>query len=213
MLLYLIRHGKSLANSLGIQNGTKEDVLCEEGIAQACKLADWLRLSEIEATHYITSDWERAQQTAKILWPHAHWKIDARVGETNAGEASTWLSKAFQATYPNFHQSTANHYPGGESHDELNARVVNWLVETANTYAENEKVVLVGHAGSITCALQYVTGIGMDRFPAFLVPQTTLSVAFISPESSARRSRLLALSLCPQEAMSKSYIYNGIDWP
>jgi len=213
MILYLIRHGKSVANTLGLMNGTQEDVLSEEGIKQAHEMGAWLTSSGITADRYVTSTWKRAQQTAQIIRPDVAWTIEARVGETNAGDVSGWLCEKFISTHAAFYESTANRYPGGESHDELNARVVDWLVETARNAAEDEKVMLVGHAGSITCALQYVAGMGMERFPAFLASNASLSVAQIPPPGSKAFPRLLAFSLCPQDALSRSYIFNGVKWP
>ncbi len=213
MILYLVRHGQSVANTAGMVTGTQEDKLSEIGVQQARELKEWLKSSGITANHYVTSSWRRAQQTANIIYPDVKWTIDARVGETNAGEVANWESKKFISAFPTFHDGTYNRYPAGESHDELNTRAVEWLLETASSVPPNEKVVLVGHAGPISCILQYAAGVSMDRFPAFLPPNASLSVVEIQPSSNEALPRILAFSLCPQDAISRSYIFNGVKWP
>ncbi|WP_367189302.1 histidine phosphatase family protein [Burkholderia sp. Ed8] len=195
MMLYLVRHGRSRANEAGLVTGTPADVLSDEGLAQGARMAAWLAETGIAADRHVVSQWGRARQTADLLLPQVQWEVDARVGETDAGEVANWTLARFLAAEPRFHDDPANRYPGGESHLELNERVLGWL----RTQLEQrcERVMVVAHSGPISCMLQQVTGIGMARFPAFLPGHASLSVVDVRLRDGEPTGRLLGFSLGP----------------
>jgi broad specificity phosphatase PhoE len=206
MILYLIRHGKSQANLAGLVTGTLEDPLTEEGISQAQSLGMWLDKAGINGTRFITSTWKRAQQTANILWPQTEWQIESRIGETNAGQVAQWQIDKFTSAMPTFSESHENAYPGGESHQDLNKRVLDWLCETTERNMHQEKVVLVAHSGPISCILQHVVGLEMDRFPAFLPAHASISIINFPATNTGLAPKLLAFSICPAERVQTSFI-------
>ncbi|MBR8057181.1 histidine phosphatase family protein [Burkholderia dolosa] len=195
MMLYLIRHGRSRANEAGLVTGTPADVLSEEGLAQGARMAAWLAETGIVADRHVVSQWNRASQTADLLIPHARWEVDARLGETNAGEVADWKLERFVAAEPHFYDHPANRYPGGESHLELNERVLGWLHERLEERCE--RLMVVAHSGPISCVLQQVLGIGMHRFPAFLPAHASLSVVDVRLHDGEPEGRLLGFSLGP----------------
>lgn len=195
MMLYLVRHGRSRANEAGLVTGTPADVLSNEGLAQGARMAAWLAEAGITADRYVVSQWNRARQTADLLFPHVRWEIDARVGETDAGDVADWALARFRAAEPRFHDSPANHYPGGESHLDLNQRVLGWL--RAQLEEPCERLMVVAHSGPISCVLQQMTGIGMERFPAFLPGHASLSVVDVRLCDGEPSGRLLGFSLGP----------------
>ena len=195
MMLYLVRHGRSRANEAGLVTGTPTDVLSDEGLAQGARMAAWLADTGIVADRHVVSQWNRARQTADLLIPHARWEVDARVGETDAGDVADWTLERFLAAEPRFHDHPANRYPGGESHLELNERVLGWL--RAQLEEPCERLMVVAHSGPVSCVLQQVTGIGMERFPAFLPAHASLSVVDVRLHDGEPKGRLLGFSLGP----------------
>jgi broad specificity phosphatase PhoE len=176
MTLYIIRHGKSVANSLNIVNGKRSDALTKEGIEQMHRLKKKIEAIGIKPKLFYTTDWLRAQQSAKILWPDANWIVEPRLGETDAGEAATLTVDQFNQIFPTFHDTPHNCYPNGESHIDLNKRVISWLEEIKTKLNDEEDLVLVAHAGPISCIWQHILGIAMSKFPAFLQPNASLSI-------------------------------------
>jgi broad specificity phosphatase PhoE len=197
MIFYLIRHGRSKANEAALVTGTPADELSPEGIAQARRTAEWVTQAGIAADRYYVSQWRRARQTAEILFPGANWQEDTRLGETHAGEAADWKQARFAAGYPTFHADPSQHYPGGESHLELNERALDWLREQLSRPCDS--VVVAAHSGPISCILQHVMQIGMNQFPAFLPGHASLSVIEMREPGRGRdwTGRLLGFSMGP----------------
>lgn len=195
MIIYLFRHGRSKANEGRLVTGTQSDVLSREGIEQTKRMADWIKRAGFNADRYVTSQWKRAQQTAKILWPEENWEFDSRVGETDAGEAADWSLQHFQDNFPDFYTDPTHTYPGGESHLQLNQRVIAWL--SMQFTRPCERLVLVSHSGPISCILQHVTGLEMSVFPAFLPGNASLSIIEIFNKSNVLSGDLLMFSAGP----------------
>ena len=65
MKLYIVRHGKTDWNIMGLLQGQTNIELNEEGINDARKLSKEINLNEIDLC--ISSSLERAKQTAEIL--------------------------------------------------------------------------------------------------------------------------------------------------
>lgn len=206
MIIYLIRHGKSRANEAQLVTGTPLDSLSEKGLTQVSHMEHWLRDAGIIADRYVTSQWGRAQQTAFHLWPQVDWSIDTRIGETNGGDVAEWTLSDFKKCSPNFYANPANCYPGGESHLDLNNRVLDWLDEQLQKPCG--RLALVAHSGPITCILQHVLGISMERFPVFLPAQASLSAIKMIQKNSVWSGRLLIFSVGAMENLS-STLYEG----
>jgi glucosyl-3-phosphoglycerate phosphatase len=174
MIVYLVRHGLSAANVAGLVTGTPADRLVDQGVEQATALSEWLRDARVEPQAFYVSHWGRARQTAELLFSNAVWKEDRRLGETDAGNVAEQTLPVFLESWSDFYGSNSNCYPGGESHLDLNNRVLSFWREMAGLKLAS--VMLVSHSGPISCILQNVLGVGMVRFPAFLPAQASVSV-------------------------------------
>lgn len=199
MIFYLLRHGRSQANEAGLVTGTPTDVLVPEGFAQAVRMGKWLDEACLVAERHVTSQWERAQQTALSLVPTAEWQVDVRVGETDAGSVAGWRLTRLLSEGPDFYADPGNRYPGGESHRDMNERVLAWFREQLEDPCG--ALMLVSHSGPISCILQHVLGVGMERFPMLLPTHASLSIIEMRHGAAGWQGRLLGFSICPPLSM------------
>ncbi|WER45182.1 phosphoglycerate mutase family protein [Cupriavidus sp. WKF15] len=203
MRLYLFRHGLSEANIARRVTGTPEDPLSAQGVNQARAMAPWIEAAAICPDRFLTSQWRRAQETARLLFPTAEWEIDPRLGETDAGAVANAPLDSFLHDYPDFYSDYRNAYPGGESHATLNERVLDWLhslrVQGISDTAASE-IAVVSHSGPIACLLQQALSIGMERFPALLPAHASLTILDWNVGSDLPVLR--GFSLMPPEALA-----------
>lgn len=176
MKIFLVRHGYSIANSKKLVTGDKEDELFPGQVDKVRELSLWLQEKlNVSIDEYYVSDWCRAQQTANIIYPDVEWQVDSRIGETDAGSVKNLTLDEFLELKPEFYAENSNRYPDGESHLELNYRVLAWLNELLAKKDNNRDVMVVSHSGPISCILQHVCGVSMDKFPAFLPDNASIS--------------------------------------
>jgi broad specificity phosphatase PhoE len=196
MKLYLVRHARSYANQMGLLTGLIDDSLSEEGCNQAIELRDWLNKFDIKIDKYVTSQWKRANQTAHFLYPSSDWIVDSRLGETNAGDSANIRLDRFLEEIPNFYLNPNNKYPNGESHNDLNLRVMSWLSDLLD---ENcQQVLVVAHAGPICCVLQKILGIPMDLFPKLVPANASLTLVELCKFKGEIKGDLLFYSRTPE---------------
>ena len=202
MIFYLVRHARSVANEAGLVTGTPLDTLAPEGAAQSLSMSQWLKNAGFVAQRHVTSHWLRARQTASSLMPDMHWQIEPRVGETDAGEVADWMLTRFVTETPDFYAAPTKRYPGGESHLELNYRVLSWF----NDQLQNpcEALMLVSHSGPISCILQHILGVPMKRFPAFLPAHASLSAIEMVKRNGNWQGKILGFSICPVESLPQN---------
>ena len=155
------------ANIQKLVTGDRTDALTEEGrqqIRQARVLLDFYSLS---FTHYWVSDWIRAKESALIFCPDAHFTVDSRLGETDAGAAADMpladFTRSHQAFWQNF--QPARKYPGGESHQDLYERAVAWLRELECSLSTGVSVLAVTHAGAyLKLFKNFVASTGIELY-------------------------------------------------
>lgn len=173
--LFLVRHGLSIANTQGLVTGDIHDLLSTEGMDDLQKLVTWYKELTLPIEVAYTSQWRRAQQTASELFATQEFNIDARLGEACAGIVANWTLGDFLQLWPDFYNSPHNCYPGGESHIQLNNRVMDWL-EWIYANHTGQNVLVVCHSGPIACLVQQALRIPMDRFPALLPDHCSLTI-------------------------------------
>lgn len=204
MIFYLIRHGRSHANEAGLVTGTPADTLTPMGLSQAIRTAEWIEKAGLIAQRHVTSHWARAHQTASSLVPDAAWQVDSRVGETVAGDVADWTLTRFMTEVPGFYADPNNRYPGGESHRDLNDRVLDWFrLQLADPC---EVLMLVSHSGPISCILQHVLELPLGQFPVFLPSHASLSVIEMACMQGEWSGRLLGFSVCPVENLPQTML-------
>jgi broad specificity phosphatase PhoE len=196
--LILVRHGLSEANQRAVVTGTPEDPLSPAGKTQAQDTGELLAGAGVLVERCFVSHWKRARESAALVAPGQTFHIDPRLGETDAAEVAEWPLSRFLATHPDFYSDHRRPYPGGESHQQLNERVLAWLDDTRTAH-EGKQVLAVTHAGPIACLLQHALGIPMERFPALLARNASLSV--IEYSTAAPHGKVLAFSQSPAASL------------
>lgn len=181
MNLFLVRHGLSVANTQRLVTGDVHDPLSATGLADVQKATPWFQSLTLPFAAAYTSQWRRAQETASTLFPTQVFEVDPCLGETQAGEVANWPLNQFLQSAPDFYQDPQHSYPGGESHLQLNERVMAWL-ERAFAQHEGRNVLAVCHSGPIACMVQQALSIPMQRFPALLPDHSSLTVIQYSSE-------------------------------
>lgn len=195
MLLYILRHGQSHANVRHVVTGTADDTLTPLGKEQILGTQAFLTAIPFHACY--SSPWQRAYQSALLAYPAGNFKIDERLGEANGGDVANMPLETFYLTYPDFYDAfdPANPFPGGESHLELNNRVIEWLKETAEQHKPDDLVFAATHTGPISCLLQYALGISMAEYPRFKLMNAGIAVLRVPPEAKPKQIELVGYNI------------------
>lgn len=155
--LWLVRHGETQWNASGRIQGFSDVALSDVGVRQAQALAARIGHEVFDAVY--SSDLERAHLTAKTVFPKADICTDERLREFNFGvfEGETWkgMSEAQRKQMSVwFLGPYEQKLPNGESNDELQARVSEFIAELP----ASGRVIVFTHGGVIASAAHLVTG-------------------------------------------------------
>ncbi len=172
MLIYILRHGETEYNRLGIVQGSGVDTdLNETGINQARAFFEAYR--DIDFQLIVTSRLKRTHQTVQaFIDQHIPWIQTPDINEISWGEQEGKPSTPEQVEV---YRSTIAHWqngnldasmPGGESAGQLLLRVsrfVDWL----KTRPE-QRIVVATHGRTLRCLLTLLKGLGpgdMEHMP------------------------------------------------
>ena len=133
-------HATSLDNEAGLASGWYDVDLSQTGQQQALDMRDRHRATAVRAVY--CSDLRRSWHTADIAFSRRCPIIrDPRLRECDYGELT-------RTRVEDIDRHRAEHvavpFPGGESYEQVAARVGDWLVDVLQT-AGPEKLVVVGH--------------------------------------------------------------------
>ena len=156
-ILTLVRHGETSANLEGVWHGSTDAPLTERGVAQAGRVAGWLRRECSDAAALYTSPLLRARDTARAIAASTGLepRIDVALAEYHLG---AWEGKTYRELHethrlwdemrrdPDF----APH--GGESRRQVTDRVIGALQRIGASHA-GERVIVVAHGGALALAL------------------------------------------------------------
>ena len=153
MRLYLIRHGKTLANERHLYCGSTDIPLTEAGIWQLKQMH-----YDIPPTcRFITSGMTRTEQTLYYLCGDVAHEMDKRFQEIDFGifEMHSYDELKERADYREWlsGDNERNVPPLGESGVQMSTRVVTALDDLLK---EQKDTVLVTHGGVIAAIMQYL---------------------------------------------------------
>ena len=174
--LWLVRHGVTDWNLAERIQGWADPPLHASGRAQAERLAP--RLAGVSLDRVVSSDLDRARTTAALALPGVRVDVDARLRELNYGafDGASWADLATGAL-----AEAAAHWradrqrrrtPGGESFDDLEARVAAFRADLP----ESGRVIAFAHSGTIHAALHGVLGRPEGRGWRLEIANTGISV-------------------------------------
>jgi len=179
VVLLLVRHGETLANSERRIQGQLDEPLSSTGRAQAMALAE--RLAAVTLHRCITSDLSRAVETAALLTrPHRiPVEQDSRLREIHYGvlqgrtfaEAQELIGRDRWPDGTRVPAAIRANPPGGESEQAVVARLQSFLHDLQHTTVDtpdNTVMLIVAHGGSLRyllCLLLALPAQAADAFP------------------------------------------------
>ena len=158
----LIRHGQTAENITGRLQGHFDSILDETGILQAKAAANRLAGEHFDA--FYSSDLKRAMMTAEVIAETVGIRPEPlmELREWHLGVLEGRLCKELWEEYPAImncfkYESGEIPVPGGESHNEFDARVAGCLELLAAKHPD-EKVLLVTHGGVMRSIFKHIVG-------------------------------------------------------
>ena len=185
-LLLLIRHGENDFVKTGKMAGHTPGVhLNPRGQEQAAELGETLKNVPLAAIY--SSPLERALETAEPIQRGREIQVQIRPGliESYIGE---WQGRAVAEVrkLPIWkmvqNQPSRFRFPGGESFQEMQTRVVNELEAIAAQHAAEEIVAVVFHADPIKLAVAYYLGMPLDNFQRIMIDTASVTFIHLAPE-------------------------------
>ena len=168
-LLYFARHGETDDNARLIFQGQGGKGLNARGRAQARRLAERMRKARI--TTIVSSDLERAEETARIVG-HACDVVPSVDVDLREVDVGVWTGKS--------HEEIAELYPdewaawssgldlrrgGGETYAELAIRIEKAVARIVAMDAR-DPILVVSHGGSIKSYVSKMLGVSADGLRA-----------------------------------------------
>lgn len=158
MELYIVRHGETGYNKMGLLQGRTDIPLNQNGIKQA--LLAHSSLQNISFDVVMTSPLKRAIETAATIVPRHSIIIEPRLEERYLGNFEGKPSRIYdQALYHDYYQNCT--VGGVEGIQDLVKRIGLFLEELKMKYAK-QTVLLVTHGGWINAFLYCVEQIPSD---------------------------------------------------
>ena len=167
-MLIVVRHGRTAANAAGELLGRRNPSLDARGQAQAAAIAAVMPAG----ARVISSPLHRCSETAGFVSDEV--ETDERLIELDYGELEgTPVREVPASTWAAWRDRTDWRPPGGESHDELAARVWSLLDDLAPAAAEAD-IVLVSHVSPIKASVAWAMGVSIDISWRCLVSQASI---------------------------------------
>ena len=163
--IVLVRHGETDWNRERRFQGHADISLNEAGRRQAEALADLLADESFAAAY--SSPLRRAVETAEIVTARLGIAFEPSDGlmEVDVGSWSglttTEVEQQFPDGFSRWTESRSGGWTGGETYDELGARVVAELLAVAERHL-GERVLAVTHGGPIRSVLAAAAGLSFD---------------------------------------------------
>ena len=158
MNIYVIRHGRTNNNELGLFNGRNDEDINETGMEQAKEARNILKNIDIDLI--VCSPIKRAKHTAEIININNIPIIyDNRLMERDTGEITLKPYKAIdREEYWNYYSTK---YKNVESVSDLLKRVASFVNEVRTKY-KNKNILIVTHNGVSRALYAYFYGIPKD---------------------------------------------------
>ena len=178
--LFIVRHGETVWNREGRIQGHTDVALSDKGKDQAARLAD--RLSSVSFDAAYASDLCRASATASLILQGRDVPLypTSRLREYHKGAfegmTDAELRAQFPDEYPSYVSKDLDYAPeGGESTRDVSDRMSSVICEIKERHL-NERVLVVGHGGSMRAAMMALLGMPLDANWRFVFGNCTLTI-------------------------------------
>jgi broad specificity phosphatase PhoE len=146
MKLFLIRHGETKENQLGVIIGQNPGQLSASGKQSLVHLKKSTDLLHINTVY--SSDLKRCADSVKLLFSdrNVEIKLEPRLREINFGDLQ---GKPYSALIGDYLHDIGRKFPGGESNEEFIKRTI----DAVNDIVKNESgkdIVIICHSGTIS---------------------------------------------------------------
>jgi broad specificity phosphatase PhoE len=164
--IHLARHGETDWNRQLRWQGHSDPPLNELGRRQARALADGLDGTSLAALY--SSDLRRASETAEIVASRLGLAVtvDPALREIDVGSWEGFTLAELETRFPEavarWEQRGEHGWEGGESHDEMAARV-RAAVQSIAARHEGEEILVVTHGGPIRALKAFAAGLDYPR--------------------------------------------------
>jgi broad specificity phosphatase PhoE len=162
---YLVRHGHSEGNALGVRPGHLPFPLTELGRKQASLTGERLREEKLDAVY--ASDSVRTTETAQFIMKHQNCPLifDRRLRDIRQGEFLGLTNKEIAERFPDVlpilrKDPIHGRRPGGETFAELEERTFDSLSDMVTTWSgkKDAKIAVVTHGGVVNMLVHATIG-------------------------------------------------------
>jgi broad specificity phosphatase PhoE len=185
--LLLVRHGTTILHKNDRFWGKTDVPLSNIGIKQAGLLRTHLASEQITVVY--TSTLSRARDTAEIIAAGHKAKLIAceELCECNFGFAEGLTFKEIEHTYPKLAEDLASWktvaFPGGETLEQLNVRVINFLKRLESLKAK-DTAAIISHGGPLRLIICNLLGIDIQHWQQLRIDRGSLSIIETFPQTA-----------------------------
>jgi broad specificity phosphatase PhoE len=185
--ILLIRHGTTKLHTNDRFWGKTDVPLNDVGVEQAKQLKS--RLASEKIITFFTSTLSRARSTAEIIAAGHKAEIIAcdELCECNFGFAEGLTYKEIQQQYPTLAKELAERkavtFPGGETLEQLNGRVKEFIKRLASIKSE-DMVAVVSHGGPLRLLICNLLGIDIVHWQQIRIDRGSLSILETYPQTA-----------------------------
>ncbi len=149
MKIYVIRHGETASNVVGIVSGRTGEGINDNGIKQAQRINQ--KLAALEFADVYVSPMKRAIQTAEIVVPEYEYIIDERLSERELGELKGYTIEELWEI-PLWNSLEVKRTPeGAETFGAGRERVESFLNDIKKKYSDDQTILIVAHSFISRC--------------------------------------------------------------
>lgn len=181
--LIIVRHGETVWNALGRQQGHLDSPLSPLGIRQAEAIAERLSTERFDALY--TSDLGRAHATAQRIAARTGREVivDKGLRERNLGIFQALTMEEVAARYPEeyarFKSGDPDYrIPRGESARERHERIVAAVGKIVSRHAGG-RIVIVAHGGVLQSLFRHAVGLPLSAPRTFKLFNASLNTFFV----------------------------------
>ncbi len=187
MKILLVRHGITKLHESDRFWGKTDIPLSKTGIKQAEKLRDRLAPEKVDAIY--ASTLRRARATAEII-ASGHKVATTpceELCECGFGYIEGLTFEEIKRLHPALAQALIDRkavdFPGGESIEQLNDRVKNFL-QRLEKHKPGETVLIVSHGGPIRLMICNLLGLGLEHWMQISISMASLSIVETYPDTA-----------------------------